>query len=228
MARSQIIKDLVNGDNNIESVLLRLKIILSDLENEKINKWIDSEIQGYENPEDVPLYRILYGEPIGTFILGNPNYGLKHTNHRVPLGHLEKEMREDLLTVPLTDGVLGIKSLLESQSQVGKPIPTEFCHAISNHKLFINSMNVSVSINKLQGVIANIKTKLLNILLKIEKEYGNLDALDTLSDKTNTQTLESIEQYIINVIFEDNSVRFGNNNKIKSSEIGHRGSANVN
>lgn len=226
MARSQILKDLVSGDNNLESVLLRLKIILSDLENEEINNWIDSEIQGYENFEDIPPYRILQGRPMGTYILGSPFNGLKHTNSQVPIGHLPKDVRDSLLTLHLTDGLLGIKSLIESDGTIGKSVTTEFCHSISKEGLFITGMNVIFSVNQIQGVIANIKNKLMNILLKIEKEFGNLDSLDTFAEETDTQALQSIEQYIINVIF-DESIKIGDNNKIKSSDIGHRGGANV-
>jgi AbiTii len=226
MARSQILKDLVSGDNNLESVLLRLKIILSDLENEEINNWIDSEIQGYENTEDVPSYRILQGRPIGTFILGSLFHGLKHTNAQIPLGHIPKDIKDDLLTLHLTDGLLGIKSLLESEGTIAKSVTTEFCHSISQEGLIVTGMEVVIGKNHIQGVIANIKNKLMNILLKIEKEFGNLDSLDTFAEETDTQALQSIEQYIINVIF-DESIKIGDNNKIKSSAIGHRGGANV-
>ncbi|MCY8489349.1 hypothetical protein [Bacillus atrophaeus] len=227
MARSQILKDLVSGDYNLESVLLRLKIILSDLENEAINNWIDSEIQGYESIEDVPSYRILDGQPIGTFILGNLHHGLKHTNAQIPIGHLPKDIKDELLTLHLTDGLLGIKSLLKSEGTIAKSVPTEFCHRISNERMLVTGMNIVFSKNQIQGVIASIKNKLMNILLKIEKEFGNLDSLDTFAEETDTQALQNIEQYIINVIF-DKSIKIGDHNKIKSSNIGHRGETNVN
>lgn len=61
MARSQLLKDLVNGQETLENILLRLKVILSDLDNELIMNWIQGELQGFDTKEDIPTYRIKKG-----------------------------------------------------------------------------------------------------------------------------------------------------------------------
>jgi hypothetical protein len=76
----------------------------------------------------------------------------------------------------------------------------------------------------IKGILSNIKSKLMDILLKIEKEFGNLDTLDTFSEENNPdpQAVENLQQFIINVVY-DKSIKIGDHNKIKSSEIGHEG-----
>lgn len=113
-------------------------------------------------------------------------------------------------------------SLLETENEIGKSISTEFCHSISIDGLFVSGMRVVFSPNQLLGVIASIKNKLINIILKIDKDFGNLDTLDTFVDETDSQALQSIENYIINVIF-DKSITIGNGNKFKATDIGHKG-----
>jgi hypothetical protein len=66
MSRSQLLKDVVNGNVSIETILLRLKVILSDLNNETIENWVNGELKGFNGAKDVPSYRILKGTAFGT------------------------------------------------------------------------------------------------------------------------------------------------------------------
>ena len=67
-------------------------------------------------------------------------------------------------------------------------------------------------------IISKVKTKILETLLFLEKEFGNLDGLDIdISTKTEEE-LKSIIQHI-QVNLYDNSIAIGNNNKIKNSNI---------
>lgn len=227
MVRSKILLDLVNDSNSLESVLFRLKIILSDLNNEEINQWLDYEIHGYPDSEVVPDYRIITGLPKGTYILGSQYNGIQHTNANIPINHVPNDIKDNLLNLYLRDGISGIYSLTDKDAQIGKPIPTEFCYKISRPGLMVLGMNIIYSENQLHGVLANIKTKLINILLKLEKSFGNLDSLDVLNSTVAASEKQTIEQYILNIIF-DNSIDIGDHNTIKSSDIGHRGEINVN
>ncbi|UZJ78761.1 hypothetical protein [Fictibacillus sp. KU28468] len=222
MARSQILKDLVSGSGTLESVLIRLKVILSDLENYEINKWIESEIQGYDNSIELPNYRILQGQAIGMYTLGNPFYRIEHTNSPVPLAHLSKLDIKTILTLYLKDGVSAVLSLIKKEGPKQIKVPSETCQVVSQENLQVYRMTLNFSDNQFQGVISSVKTRLTSIILKLEKEFGNLDSLDVFSNEDDKQKLERIEQYIINVIY-DKSITIGDNNKIKSSIIGHGG-----
>ncbi|MBP1970020.1 hypothetical protein J2Z83_002128 [Virgibacillus natechei] len=219
MARSQILIDLVNSDNNIESVLMRMKVILFDLNNTEINKWIDSEIEGYEKEEDVPRYRILTGQPYGDY-----NYSSNYVIHTykdcvIPVSSVEFSVNENIRKIYLTDSLLGITNLLETKSTIENIVPTVYYKSILTQEIEILKMSYKVNINQVYSILANIKSKLTSIILTIEKDYGNLDSLDVFSEETNT---ENIEQNIINIIY-DQSIEIGDNNNIKSSEVGNRG-----
>ena len=113
MARSKLLMDVVNGDNKLESVLMRLKVILSSLQNDNINKWVDSELKGYdtENQDIIPSYRKFSGQ-IGTYLV---NYQYKYSNSLVPLDHLDKEMQKSLEAVVIYDGIIAIQDLLDKE-----------------------------------------------------------------------------------------------------------------
>lgn len=77
MAKSEIIKDIVKKNITLEDALLRLKIITSSLQNEDLNRWIDSELSGYSSEVDLPEYRkkvgyvIRYSGINGSFQVNN-------------------------------------------------------------------------------------------------------------------------------------------------------------
>ena len=71
--RSQLLRDLIAPNPDIESIFFRLKVILNDLpdidKTVQIKKWIDNELSGYPNSTLLPEYRIMKGTPQGTYIL---------------------------------------------------------------------------------------------------------------------------------------------------------------
>lgn len=222
MAKSQILKDLVNGNEKLDSVIMRLKVILSDLENKEIDKWINNEIQGYSKSDEIPSYRVLTGEPMGDYILGSPHNGYKYTNAKVPINKLNKEMQENLLTLYLTDGISSLMDMKTGKSgQLIKPIPAEFAGNLSYSGLHVLRISVHFSVNQIHGVISIIKNKLTDIVIKLEKDFEDLDELDVFSKEDTQQNLESLQQYIIQLIFEDKSINIGDGNRIKDSDIGH-------
>ncbi len=61
MAKSKIIKDLANGLVDTITALKRAKVLVSDLNNAEISKWLDCEISGYPADVAVPSYRKVHG-----------------------------------------------------------------------------------------------------------------------------------------------------------------------
>lgn len=220
MARSQLLIDLVSGKSSLESILLRLKVVLSDLENESISKWVSGELQGFEIDE-VPSYRILKGNPTGTFIV---NYRTKYTNSNVPLKSLvPDEIIEKIITLEITDSITAIENMLngDQKDNIAKPISTDFCHSISTELLQIAGMHVKFSSNQLDGIISNVKSKLVEIIMQLELSFDDLDNLDIRSQlEEKTIDKNQVVYNIQNIIFDD-SITLGDKNKLKKASLGH-------
>ncbi|PFQ75691.1 hypothetical protein COK15_15140 [Bacillus cereus] len=221
MARSQLLKDLVSGQVSIENILLRLKVILSDLDNDLIMSWIQGELHGYESGEELPAYRILKGSPVGTYLI---NGHAKYSNAQVPIeAVLGKEMIEQLITVNVKDSIKTLEEILNSESKekYGKVVPTTICHGISNDDLQIIGMTIKCASNLISGIVSKVKSKLVDIIMELEKQYDNLDEMDIKSqvDEDNSKK----EQVILNIeqIIFDESIKLGDKNKLSRSGIGH-------
>ena len=85
----------------------------------------------------------------------------------------------------------------------------------------MNIVTASIELNmpQITGIMSIIESRLIDILLVLEKRYGNLDELDiNINDKNKDERTAIIKQ-IIYIIYNDNSVEIGNNNRIKDTTI---------
>lgn len=220
MARSQLLKDLVSGTGELENVLLRLKIILTDLDNEKIMTWVLGELEGYDG-RDVPDYRVVEGVQFGTFLV---NGGIRYDNKSVPLEHLIPEEKiEKMITTEFRDNISSIQNNLsgEDRNNYVKNIPTAFCHAISTYELQILTMEIRYPSNRIDGIVSKVKSKLVDIIMELEKQFDNLDDLDIKSQiEDDGQKRKSVVYNIEQIIYEG-AIEIGDENKIKGSRIGN-------
>lgn len=189
MARSNLLKDTVSGKFELENILLRLKVILSDLEDDNILTWIEGELRGYGEEDTVPDYRIIEGRPMGTYVV---NGAYQYSNALVPLRFtaLDKEMIDNMLILNLRDGISVIEKNLKSENRdkIGKPILTELCHSISSYDLQIISMSIMYSSNDFEAILSNVKGKIVDIIMMLEMNFGptaidEMDISDQMKDE---------------------------------------------
>ncbi|RUL51097.1 AbiTii domain-containing protein [Lysinibacillus antri] len=226
MARSNLLKDTVSGQVDVENILLRLKIILSDLDDENILGWIEGELRGYGEEDIVPDYRIIKGRPMGTYVV---NGHAKYSEALVPLNFtiLGKEMIDEMLTLNVRDGISTIEKNLNSKNRdrLGKPIATEICHTISNYELQILSMTIRYAANDFEAILSKVKGKIVDIIMVLEKNFGSsaIDEMD-ISEQVidDPEKREEAATYINQLVYNENptSIELGNKNKIKNSTIG--------
>lgn len=228
MAKSQIIKDLANGVVDTQTALKRTKVLLQELDNDELLQWINYEIEGYPDGADIPEYREISGQLYGSYFKGSMANHIKYTHVPLPLGNLPTEIKHDLLSTEITQGIEALKGMvLESERNKGrglsKPIPAEFYPLIAqaNNDLGMMIVTASVELNmpKILNIFPKVESKLLDILSYLEKQFGNLDDLDIDTESKSSEELETIINHIYVMIYNDKSVSIGNNNKIKDSDI---------
>lgn len=216
MKRSKIIIELIKDEINVVQAMDILNLLLQDLTDKKIKKWLDYEINGYENDKDVPKYRIQKANVVGDYISGR----LKCSGKDIPL---KPEYIEDYSKVIITAPVSQIMqlSIAEKESK-------EHCLAIPLHPVLAQQISLvngevisarrELSIYSHTNLLALIKSKVLKIFVELEKKYGNLD--NYYIDFSNKRIEKEIVKDITNIIYTDNSVHMGNDNKIEKSNVG--------
>lgn len=85
--------------------------------------------------------------------------------------------------------------------------------------MVITSARVIFGPQCISNIFSVVENRLLDILILMEKEFGNLDELDIDVSSKTQEELETITDKMIFTIYNDNRVTIGNGNKIKDSDI---------
>lgn len=227
MAKSKIIKELANGTIDTQTALKRTKVLLQDLDNDEILKWVNYEIGGYPSGKDVPEYRQLSGQLYGSYFKGSIATHMKYNNVSLPLGNMPEDVQQVLLTCYITQGVEALKGLIEEHKQgdkhLCKNIPADnypyIAHCNNDLGMIITSARVEFSIPDLLNIFPKVENKLLDILSYLEKQFGNLDDLDIDIESKNEGELQEIVDHIHVLIYNDHRVTIGDGNEITDSTI---------
>lgn len=227
MAKSKIIKDMANSVIDINTALKRAKVLFSELNNNELLYWVENELVGYKNYEDLPDYRKLEGDIFGTYLVGSINHYTRYTNASIPLGNMPEETKKVLLTAYMFDGVEALKNLAHQsttkEGHLAKNINADLLDIINKYNknpfIIIESARVNIGSHNITNIISIIENRLLDALLLLEKEFGCLDELD-LSDSNKTEyEINEIAQKIAVIIYNDNSIKIGDGNKFSHSDI---------
>lgn len=215
MARSEIIKDFINSNMSISKALQNLMVILYCLEDDKLIKWAENELSGYGEYDELPAYRKLEGIVFADYMIGRAIY--KETVF--PIGHLDKDLQESLSNIGVFFGVDTLEELKGDTQRICSPIPPEFCKKLQEQtNAHIISAHVRIGSVNIRDILPKIRTKIIQTLIFLEKEFGNLDDLDIDISIKNKEDLEKIKQHICIQLY-DNSVTIGDNNKFKKSDV---------
>lgn len=219
MAKSRIIKDLANNNVDLLTALKRTKVLLFELDDREIIEWVNNEITGYPQDADIPSYRKTMGRLVGSYIMA----GYHFQNASIPLGEMPEDIQEELLLIKFREGVDSLKSLYESGNKLSKPIPADLfptiIHYNGNPFMKIISANVIFANSEIVNVFSAVENKLLDILMILEKKFGILDELDIDLSKEHKDEIREITEKIKCIIYNDNRISIGDNNRIRDTKI---------
>ena len=218
MAKSNIIKELANGKISIETALNRLLIIAYDIENEKLAVWVEHELNGYSDDEDLPQYRkVVCPDIVFTGFRGS----MKYTDAPLPIYNIfskeeDKDYLEHIVNLRIQDSIKALEAVLKDQSSnYFRDLTSMSSNILKRTMINCVSIRQRVAVNVLGNIISTLRTKMIKAMLELEKEYGNLDKLDIDTSSKTKQERESINTTVINYIYNDSSITIGNDNKFK-------------
>ena len=208
MAKSNIIKDIVNDEINISTALNRLLIIASDTNNSELMRWAECELSGYKKGEQLPDYRIVQNSNI---VYTGINGNLQVTRQPLPMSFVSKEDQEFIKTVEIRDAIASLELLVTengAKNHLVRDLTWLSGEIAKNSSHGVNciicvSITQEIPQNTIQNIIGEIKTRLLRALLSLEKAYGCLDNLDIDISVKSSREIERTNQVINNYIIGD-------------------------
>ena len=198
MARSQIIKDLIRSDKSVSTSLQELLVIVNELDNKELNIWIKNELNGYGKQEDIPDYRKnLPNRIVYTGINGN----FKVSNQPLPIHAFGEHAKEISSSDFVKNSILELENSKDTIIQMDLTMFAGDVYRNTGIACFSISMQFGKNISDM--IISNVKTKIIESLLLLEKEFGLLDELYIGKEKLNGEKINEVNENINLIIFSD-------------------------
>lgn len=191
MPKSQIIKDLVENRVPLSQSLDRLYVLAYDLKNERLAEWALNEAKGYKDDLSTPDYR---KTKCVDFVYSGINGPVQVQNAAFPTGWLPDGILEKISTVCIRDGIETIEKFSKSENAPYIDYSDFAGHVanVTDESVFCTSIHQKLSQPFFASICYEVRSRVLQVLLELEKTYGVLDNLGIdVTSQTQKQLLES-------------------------------------
>ncbi|MDR6545062.1 acyl-CoA hydrolase [Chryseobacterium rhizosphaerae] len=217
----QIINELINTkDYSLNSALLKTKVLATRIQNRELLDWVNSELTGYNDVDTMPEYR----KGIVNGLNGNYMNGrMMYKNHEIPTIGLSEDVENFLRYMDFSNSVTELENLCSIKgSTLNSPVRPEHVAIIEanwvnmgNPYLSIQGVNRVMSKSLIEGILSNVRNKLLDFMLKVDEEFGNITEIKELRNKQN-EISRIVNNTIINNNGDGNVLNTGNSNSIEN------------
>ncbi|CAK7017754.1 MAG: hypothetical protein PEGG_00724 [Paraeggerthella hongkongensis] len=176
MPKSKIIKDAVEDAVSLDKSLYRLYVIAKDISNEPLALWAESELHGYQSKSDIPDYRKSVNlELMYTGFNGRTQI----KNAPLPYGFLSKDTIESITHIYAQEDIRSVEEMAQSESspRIDRTYLANEIYKESEGSLQCVAIYQVLPQAFFRSILSQVKSKLIAALIKLEKEYGNLDGL---------------------------------------------------
>lgn len=216
MTKSKIIKDLVNENISITIALKRLIVLANDIGYDELKQWAEKEVNGYSPDDEVPEYRYIssnnftYNGVIGGRV--------SVTQATLNLSLLSEKTRNEIVKCRVNESISTIEKhaqLSEGELAIDRSYLAGeiFRNSGGYSGVQCTSITQKFTPSQFEKILQIVSSKTLNILLKLDKEFGNLDDLDIGSSVMTRKKIDKAKHDVLIIINNDNS--FNNTGKIK-------------
>lgn len=198
----EIINLLTTEDLSLRAALQKTKVLLHRLGEKDLVEWVNGELQGYGEKDNLPSYRIT-----SVHVRGDISDGVwRYSNESIPIGHLEDDIREFLTTSHLTQSIAVIEEYMGNENLQIRISP-EFYSLLS--QAFTNGYRIERawgvhSAGTMTQIVTEVASRLLDFVLELS---------DRIPEELNSIELKAKSKEVgVSDLF--NHTVFGNNTTI--------------
>ena len=162
----------IDANEPISVLLRQCKILAARLGSPEFKNWVEYELNGYAENDDIPKYRIMTVMCKGHFV--GP-FGSSLNNVEIPSRSIPEDFREGLFTSYLILPISAIESLIDSSNNGtiaecwSADITAVVGAEIYQEMNCLQAWKV-IPVNTLVGILDMIRNKVLDFVLEIESE----------------------------------------------------------
>lgn len=186
----ELIKDISYDQITLNQALMRAKLIAFEINNDDFKNWINKELNGYNNGDKLPDYRII---PCDIFAVMEA-YGQRKT---VPydLTNIDKDLDGKIYKMEVQQSVSIIENGLKDTDEVYgyQDLPIQIVQMLRemSENNFIVSVKRRIQLSQSQHILNLTKQKLIDTLLELDQAFPNLqdNFKNTKENKEKTSTI---------------------------------------
>ena len=199
MAKSQIIIDVVEGNVSLTQSLNRLLVLSKDINNKKLEEWTIKELNGYSPGDEIPDYRKNEAYEL-TYSGFNGTYQVK----KAPLDKnwIDGNYLKKISPIILHEGIEYVERMAKKDKEFCRDLTMLSGNVAQNTDEEIRCVSISqwFSSYSYQRICDYVKQKIIDIMCKLEKEYGNLDGLGIDVTRKKQKEINELNSVINNTI----------------------------
>jgi hypothetical protein len=180
--------------------LLHARVLAAALGSDELTSFVNREYRGYGDTEAVPEFRSIPCSNTGTFQLGR----MSASDQPVPTGNLNDIVRKFAESHEVRESIPQLEHMIAAKNHDGQLYftwPAEFAQSvgvvnIGGHGLLcVNAVKI-VSIDSLVSVVANVRHRLLEIVIALEEQYPDLKTENDLRDIPRAEVTNVFNTYV--------------------------------
>lgn len=193
----ELLLSVTNTNSQLEDIFFKLKVLAARLRIKKFIKFINSELNGYNNIDNIPSYRKVNGVLKGT--VENPI--CRRPNITLPIMHLEKYGLENIKICNFPNKISELEAFLD-KDEVYYPINPEYYQILSeslDNGYVVTNAYIPISKAQIKGILTSIRSTVLDLLMSMEEDFSQTE-LDILFQCPTKEQKNKVEP-IINQFF---------------------------
>jgi hypothetical protein len=162
----------ISSEVELTTLLRKCKVLSARLGNDDFKRWVDNELDGYKNAEDLPEYRLLYVNSKGHF---SGAFGSGLTNADIPMSCIPEEFRDNLSKSYMHGAIASLEALVAKSDggTASEPWnPDLVAHVGQSIYQGMNCMQAwkVIPITSIVATLDAVRNRILNFVLEIEAE----------------------------------------------------------
>ena len=183
-------REALDSNSDVLALLRKAHVVARKLGLNDFQKWVDNELNGYKDINDIPPYRNVHGE----LKAWNPYHGW------IAVVIPDADLEETFARRKIFDSVASLKGLFDTPNKAfAIAVPAEGCAILSKLTGFQTNYTLQISPNAISNIIEQVKNKILDWSIILE-ENGILgeELRFTLEEKSKAQSEPQVINYISN------------------------------
>jgi hypothetical protein len=188
-----------NDPPPLSSVLCQCILLSDQLKVPLLRTWAEQELTGYQNPKDVPQYRVINVGAYGDFAA----IGQQYRARPIPASLLEPEHRWAATVLRLTEPVSAYESLDAPDGVMHYDWPSDMI-AFYQSRLLRGAVLMSawqqVPKSVYAGVLDSVRTRVLTMAIDIKND-AEASGLDLTRIKQNSPEADKVQQTVVHAVY---------------------------